>query len=124
MPLENLVRDAHDRDTEHAIARPQQQRDPAEPNGELAGVGAGKLLDAQKTCESRGPDADLGTTKAPLRGPLGSVTWCFAVGLHRIELWTSSLSGIERRQIRRFISASTTVFVSMSVNCNEYVLLA
>ena len=48
---------------------------------------------------ARGPDADLGTTKAPLRGPCNSSTWCYVVGLTRIELVTSSLSGMRSNRL-------------------------
>jgi hypothetical protein len=54
---------------------------------------------AAKVLSERRPDADLGTTKAPLRGPFGTLTRCFTVGLHRIELWTSSLSGMRSNRL-------------------------
>ena len=31
--------------------------------------------------------------------PDAALTWCFAVGLHRIELWTSSLSGMRSNRL-------------------------
>lgn len=62
-------------------------------------IGSSKLGQLREISESRGPDADLGTTKAPLRGPFGTLTRCFTVGLHRIELWTSSLSGMRSNRL-------------------------
>ena len=49
--------------------------------------------------KSRGPDADLATRERRPPAPLKSSTRCFWVGLARIELATSSLSGMRSNRL-------------------------